>query len=145
MRRSLGSAAAAATERLLAKARNARESAYAPYSGFRVGAALRTARGEVYVGCNVENASYALTICAERAALFKAICDGKREFSALAVVVDGDDLATPCGACRQVLAEFAEDLVITLGNLNGTVETYRLAELFPSPFKLRNKRFGSLE
>lgn len=136
--------AAAAAERLLAKASSARESAYAPYSGFRVGAALRTVRGDVYVGCNVENASYGLTMCAERAALFKAICDGKREFSALAIVVDADDLATPCGACRQVLAEFAQDLVITLGNRNGAVETYRLAELFPAPFKLRRKRFHPL-
>jgi cytidine deaminase len=126
---------------LLAKAQSARVFAYAPYSGFRVGAALRTAQGDVYTGCNVENASYGLTVCAERAALFKAVCDGKREFSALAVVVDADaeDLATPCGACRQVLAEFAEDLVIVLGNLSGAVETYGLKQLFPSPFKLRTK------
>jgi len=132
--------AAAAAERLLAKARSARESAYAPYSGFRVGAALRTASGDVYVGCNVENASYGLAICAERVALFKAICDGKREFAALAVVADADDLATPCGACRQALAEFAEDLIITLGNLSGAVETYSLTELFTLPFELRPKR-----
>jgi cytidine deaminase len=139
MRRKNTSAAAEA-ERLLAKARNARESAYAPYSGFRVGAALSTARGDIYVGCNVENASYSLAICAERTALFRALCDGQSKFTALAVVVDAEDLATPCGACRQVLSEFADDLVITLGNLDGKVETYRLAELFPSPFELRRER-----
>jgi len=123
---------------LLAKAQSARESAYAPYSGFRVGAALRTAQGDMYTGCNVENASYGLAICAERTALFRAVCDGRREFSALAVVVDGENLAKPCGACRQVLAEFADDLVIVLGNTTGTVERHSLKELFPSPFKLRS-------
>jgi cytidine deaminase len=121
---------------LLASAQRARESAYAPYSCFRVGAALRTAQGDVYTGCNVENASYGLTICAERAALFKAVSEGQREFSALAVAVDGEVLATPCGACRQVLTEFADDLVILLGNASGTVETHSLKELFPARFKL---------
>jgi cytidine deaminase len=122
---------------LLARAESARQSAYAPYSGFRVGAALRTAGGDIYAGCNVENASYGLAICAERTAVFRAVCDGRREFSALAIVVEGEALAKPCGACRQVLAEFADDLVIVLGNTTGAVETHNLKELFPLPFRLR--------
>jgi cytidine deaminase len=130
---------AALHRELLAKARGAREAAYAPYSRFKVGAALRTARGDIYTGSNVENASYGLAICAERTALFKAVCDGQREFSALAIVVDARDLAAPCGACRQVLAEFAEDIVIVLANLSGAIETHRLKRLFPSPFKLRRR------
>jgi cytidine deaminase len=100
---------------------------------------LKTSRGDIYTGCNVENASYGLAVCAERAAVFKAVSDGQREFSAIAVVTGARQLATPCGACRQVLAEFAEDLVIVLGNVDGAVETHRLTRLFPSPFKLRPK------
>jgi cytidine deaminase len=126
----------ARNQALLGAAREAREFAYAPYSNFKVGAALRAKNGDVYTGCNVENASYALSICAERVAVFNAIAHGNLKFTELAIVVDARRLATPCGACRQVLAEFADDLVIVLGNLKGTVKRYRLAQLFPSPFRL---------
>ena len=115
-------------------ARAARESAHAPFSGFKVGAALRAKTGEVVTGCNVENASYGLTMCAERVAVFKAVSEKMRGFDAIAVVVDSPHLAAPCGPCRQILWEFCGDVEIALVNLRGKTETYRLSDLFPKPF-----------
>jgi len=119
---------------LIAAARAAREHAHAPYSNFRVGAALRAKSGRVFTGCNVENATYGLTLCAERVAVFKAISEGERGFVAVAVVADTDSLTPPCGACRQILWEFCGDAEVVLANLNGKIERYRMSALFPKPF-----------
>lgn len=116
---------------LIADALQARERAYAPYSHFTVGAALRTRSGRVFTGCNVENLSYGLTICAERAAVFGAVAAGEREFEALAVVADSLAPVTPCGACRQVLAEFSPSLPVCSANLEGKLYTSSIAELLP--------------
>lgn len=123
-------------EKLIKAALAAREMAYAPYSRFRVGAALLTAEGKVYTGCNVENASYGLTVCAERVALFKAVSEGSRKFAALAVVSDSTIHCVPCGACRQVLAEFGRDLKIFMGNSQGNYIAMTLEELLPLAFAL---------
>lgn len=120
---------------LVAAATAAQASAYAPYSNFRVGCALLTAAGQVFTGANVENAAYGSTICAERVAMPAAVVAGAREFVALAVVGDGDGPCTPCGACRQVLFEFAPDLLVLAGGTDGAVTRYRLgAELLPDGF-----------
>ena len=120
-------------EALLAHAATARRAAYAPYSNFQVGAALLTATGEVFTGCNVENASYGLTICAERVAVGHAAAAGHREFTALAVSLPG--AGSPCGACRQVLNEFAPELPILLGDEDGSlVRLTSLPELLPAAF-----------
>ena len=119
---------------LLDAARLVRESAYAPYSNFRVGAALRGKSGRVYTGCNVENISLGLSICAERVALGRAIADGEREFAALCVVTQSKKPSPPCGLCRQALREFCRDLHIVLANINGSRLTVRLAELLPRAF-----------
>jgi cytidine deaminase len=116
---------------LLIQAREARESAYAPYSRFAVGAALLGKSGRVYTGCNVENLSFGLTSCAERNAIFTAITAGEREFQAIAVVADSKSPVTPCGACRQVMAEFAPALAICSGNLQGETFEASLKELLP--------------
>jgi cytidine deaminase len=128
-------------QRLFDKAREARQWSYSPYSQFAVGAALLAASGEIYTGANVENASYSLSICAERAALFQAVARGEREFSALAIVGgpeggEPDELCPPCGACRQALFEFAPDLRIILGTSQGVRETIPLRDLLPKPFAL---------
>ena len=119
---------------LLGAALAARRSAHAPYSGFKVGAALRAASGRTYVGCNVENVSFGLTICAERAAVVAAIAGDEREFEALVVVADVPQPVMPCGACRQVLAEFSERLAIRCANLTGEVVDVTLDELLPHRF-----------
>lgn len=116
---------------LIADALQARERAYAPYSHFTVGAALKTRNGRVFTGCNIENLSYGLTICAERADVFAAVAAGEREFEALAVVADSLSPVTPCGACRQVLAEFSPSLPVCSANLEGKVYTSSIAELLP--------------
>jgi cytidine deaminase len=121
-------------EALVEAARQARENAHAPYSNFRVGAALRATSGRIFGGSNVENATYGLTVCAERVAIFKAISEGERGFDAVAVVTDTDSLTPPCGACRQILWEFCGDIELVLANLSGKTETYHLKELFPKPF-----------
>ena len=121
-------------ENLIAAARQARENAHAPYSNFRVGAALRATSGRVYTGCNVENATYGLTVCAERVAIFKAISEGERGFDAIAVVTHTDELTPPCGACRQIIWEFCGDVEIILANLKGKVEVHRTSGLLPRPF-----------
>jgi cytidine deaminase len=122
------------TDQLLLSALAARENAYAPFSKFKVGAAIEDASGRIHTGCNVENATYGLTMCSERVALFKAISEGARQFRRVAVAADSDTLTPPCGACRQVLWEFCGDIEIALVNLEGTTETYRLKDLFPRPF-----------
>ena len=121
-------------DHLIAAAKQARENAHAPYSNFRVGAALRATSGVVYTGCNVENSTYGLTVCAERVAIFKAISEGERGFDAIAVVTDTDALTPPCGACRQIILEFCGDVEIILANLKGQSESHRVSELFPKPF-----------
>ncbi|MGB9792031.1 MAG: cytidine deaminase [Thermacetogeniaceae bacterium] len=121
-------------ESLLRVAKKASERAYAPYSGFRVGAALLASDGTLFTGCNIENASYGLTICAERVALGKAVSEGARSFAALAVWAPV--ARWPCGACLQCLAEFAPDLRILRGGDDGIREAASLAEIFPVPFKL---------
>ncbi|HLK63865.1 MAG TPA: cytidine deaminase [Bryobacteraceae bacterium] len=119
---------------LLSAALAVRENAFAPYSKFKVGAALEDSDGRIHSGCNVENATYGLTVCAERVAVFKAISEGVRKFRRVAVAADTDVLTPPCGACRQILWEFCGDIEITLVNLQGKTETYRLKDLFPKPF-----------
>lgn len=119
-------------EELIALAKKARSQAYAPYSHFRVGAALRATSGRVYSGCNVENASYGLSICAERVALFKAVCEGERTFTALAVV--SETMASPCGACRQVLAEFGLDTKVLVADLEDGREVLTVSDLLPAAF-----------
>lgn len=121
-------------DKLIAAAKAARENAHAPYSNFRVGAALRAKSGRVFTGCNVENATYGLTLCAERVAVFKAISEGERGFDAIAVVADTERLTPPCGACRQILWEFCGDIEVLAANLKGKAKSYRLAEIFPDPF-----------
>jgi cytidine deaminase len=121
------------TDPLIAAARNAQTQAYAPYSNFRVGAALEALDGTIFLGCNVENASYGLTICAERAAVCAAISAGARRFRRAVVVSDTDPPAAPCGACRQVLAEFGLDLAIEAVGAKRAV-SWRLAELLPDSF-----------
>lgn len=119
---------------LTAAAKLARENAHAAYSNFRVGAALRAISGRIFGGCNVENSTYGLTICAERVALFKAISEGERGFDAIAVVTDTDSLTPPCGACRQLIWEFCGDVPVILANLKGKTEILRMGDLFPRPF-----------
>ncbi|MHB8410574.1 MAG: cytidine deaminase [Candidatus Acidiferrales bacterium] len=125
-------------EKLIATARQAREHAHAPFSEFRVGAAVRTKSGRTFGGCNVENASYGLTICAERVAIFKAISEGESEFDAIAVVADTDELTPPCGACRQIIWEFCGDVPVILANLKGKIERERSSKLLPRPFDSSN-------
>jgi cytidine deaminase len=109
---------------------------YAPYSKFQVGAALLCSSGRVYTGCNVENASYGLTVCAERVAVFKAVSEGEKGFRALCLAVNGNTKPSVCGACRQVLSEFADDLEIICVNTAGLEEHKKLRNLLPEPFKL---------
>ena len=120
---------------LIEKAKRARLRAYAPYSNFKVGAALLTKSGKVYTGANVENSTFGLTVCAERIAVFKAVNKGDKDFAKIAVVADKNQPVTPCGACRQVLSEFAKDLKIVCANLKGKVERYTLKELLPEAFE----------
>jgi cytidine deaminase len=122
---------------LLAAARRARDRAHAPFSHFKVGAALEAADGTVFTGCNIENATYGLTICAERVAMFKALSDGHRQFTRVAIVSDTHAPTPPCGACRQILWEFGGDLEIILGNLERETGRFKLSDLFPHPFDAR--------
>src|SRR5918996_3662274 len=122
---------------LVAAARRAREHAHAAFSRFKVGAALETADGLVITGCNIENATYGLTMCAERVAMFKALSEGHRRFTRVAIVADTEEPTPPCGACRQILWEFGGDLEIILGNLERETGRYRLQDLLPLPFDQR--------
>ena len=123
---------------LARKARAARRRAHAPFSHFKVGAALRTNAGQIVTGCNIENASYGLTLCAERVAVFKAISEGLRGFDAISVAVDSPKLAAPCGPCRQILWEFCGDIWVHMVDLGNKSLTVRMSELLPYPFDRRN-------
>ena len=121
-------------DELVAAALAARDHAHAPYSKFRVGAALEDASGRIYSGCNIENATFGLTLCAERVAVFKAVSEGARHFRRIAVAADTGNLTPPCGACRQILWEFCGDIEVLLANPRGKSESLRLKDLFPRPF-----------
>jgi len=123
--------------RLVSAARAGRRRAHAPYSGFKVGAALETEDGTLITGCNVENATYGLTVCAERVAMFKAISEGHRRFRRIAVVADTAAPTPPCGACRQILWEFAGDIEVVMANTTKVTARLRLADLLPLPFDHR--------
>jgi len=120
--------------KLLEAALAARENAHAPFSKFKVGAAIEDQTGRIFTGCNVENATYGLTICAERLAVFKAISEGARKFTRIAVAADTDVLTPPCGACRQILWEFCGNAELILVNLQGKTESFCMKDLFPRPF-----------
>ena len=128
----------AAAARLVAAAAAARARAVAAYSGFQVGAALETRGGDVITGCNIENASYGLTMCAERVALFKALSEGHRQFRRLAIVTGADAPTAPCGACRQLLWEFAGDIAVVAATLDGKTARWRTKALLPAPFDARS-------
>ncbi len=119
---------------LIDAATNVRENSYAPYSNFRVGAAVETDDGQIIDGCNVESASYGLTVCAERVAIWKAISEGKRKIKHIAVVADTEELTPPCGVCRQIIWEFGGDIPVIMANLKGKVETVQMTELLPRAF-----------
>jgi cytidine deaminase len=121
-------------EKLIEAAVKVRENAHAPYSNFKVGAAVETKSGKIFTGCNVENASYGLTVCAERVAIFKAISEGETEFTQIAVVADTPALTPPCGACRQIIWEFCGDVPVIFSNLDGVTETLQMKELLPRAF-----------
>lgn len=120
--------------KLIEAALKAREKAYAPFSNFKVGAAIEDASGHVHMGCNVENSTYGLSMCAERVAVFNAVSAGARQFVRVVVAADTEVLTPPCGACRQILWEFCGDVDVVLTNLSGKRETFRLKDLFPRPF-----------
>ncbi|HEX7420404.1 MAG TPA: cytidine deaminase [Thermoanaerobaculia bacterium] len=122
---------------LISEAKKARENACAPFSKYKVGAALVTKGGKVYRGCNVENSTYGLTVCAERVALLTALAAGDREFTAIAVVTQSDEPGTPCGPCRQLMWEYCGDIDVTIANLAGKRIDYKLSTLFPHPFSFR--------
>ena len=122
------------SDALVAAARAAREFAIAPYSSFKVGAALLTRSGRVIGGCNVENASYGLTMCAERVALLKALSEGERDFVMIAVVADTDAPTPPCGPCRQLLWEYCGDIPVVLANLRRVAGRHQMRDLLPLPF-----------
>jgi cytidine deaminase len=122
------------SDRLIEAATRARQRAHAPFSRLNVGAAAEDENGYIHTGCNIENASYGLTICAERLAVFKAISEGAQRIIRIAVVADTDQLTPPCGACRQILWEFCSGAELTLANLNGNQETMSVKDIFPRPF-----------
>jgi len=119
---------------LIQSALAAREHAHAPFSGFKVGAALEDVDGRIHTGCNIENVTYGLTLCAERVAVFKAMSEGARRFRRIAIAADSAALTPPCGACRQILWEFCGDIEVILVNLEGKTESLHLKEVFPRPF-----------
>ena len=121
-------------ESVKAVAKQAREKAFAPYSNFKVGAALLSKSGEIFTGCNIENASYGLTMCAERVAIYKAVSEGAKDFTEIAVVADTVELTPPCGPCRQIIWEFCGDIPVTMTNLADKSETIRMSELLPKAF-----------
>jgi cytidine deaminase len=124
---------------LIKKALQARKNAHAPYSRFLVGAVLLAANDRIYTGANVENASYGLTVCAERVAIFQAVAQGQRRFRKLVIATDTETPKSLCGACLQVLSEFEEDLQIICATVSGKTTSYRLKELLPNPFKKMSK------
>jgi cytidine deaminase len=124
-------------EQLVDAARRARANAVADFSGFKVGAALETDTGAIITGCNIENATYGLTVCAERVAIFKALSDGRRSFTRIAVVADTQQPTPPCGACRQIIWEFCGDVEVIIANLTDIKATLRMKDLLPLPFDKR--------
>lgn len=124
--------------RLLGLAIEARKNSYSPYSNFPIGAALLCKNGEIYTGTNVENASYGLTNCAERTAIFKAVSEGVQEFDTMVVVADTERPIPPCGACRQVILEFGEDIQVILANLKGDYQQYQIKDLLPGAFNRKD-------
>jgi cytidine deaminase len=120
--------------RLVEAAKDVRERAYAPFSNFKVGASVETEDGKIYTGCNVESASFGLTVCAERVAIWKAVSEGQMKFKQVAVVVDTEELTPPCGVCRQIIWEFCGDVPVTLANLHGQSETVQMRDLLPRAF-----------
>ena len=127
----------AGSDALVAAARKAREHAVADYSHFKVGAALETDTGEIITGCNIENATYGLTVCAERVAIFKALSEGRRAFVRIAVVADTANPTPPCGACRQIIWEFCGDIPVVLASLTEVSATLQMKDLLPLPFDKR--------
>ena len=119
---------------LIEAAAKARDRAFAPYSNFHVGAAVRTKSGKIFTGCNIESAAYSGTVCAERVAVWKAVSEGEKEFAGIAVVADTPQLTPPCGVCRQIIWEFCGDVPVTLANLKSDVETVQMKELLPRAF-----------
>lgn len=124
-------------EPLIEAAKRARLQSVAPFSSFLVGAAVRAENGKIYTGCNIESASYGLTVCAERVAIWKALSEGERQFTELAVVADTENLTPPCGTCRQIIWEFARSATIVFANLNGQTEEFHIADLLPRAFDAR--------
>jgi len=124
-------------EQLVATATGARERSVAPFSNFKVGAALQTKAGKVFTGCNIESASYGLTVCAERVAIWKALSEGERDFTDLVIVADTETLTPPCGTCRQIIWEFAKHAKIVLANLRGQREEVHIIDLLPRAFDAR--------
>lgn len=124
-------------EELIEMAKTARLQSLAPFSNFLVGAAIKTEGGKVYTGCNVESASYGLTVCAERVAIWKALSEGERKFTELAIVADTGSLTPPCGTCRQIIHEFCKNATIVLANLRGESQTCNIKELLPRAFDAR--------
>ena len=124
-------------ESLIEAAKHARSQSVAPFSNFLVGAAVRAANGKVYTGCNIESASYGLTVCAERIAIWKALSEGERQFTELAIVADTETLTPPCGTCRQIIWEFARNATIVFANLNGQTDKFQIADLLPRAFDAR--------
>jgi cytidine deaminase len=124
-------------QQLIETAKLARLRSIAPFSNFLVGAAVKTDEGKVYTGCNVESASYGLTVCAERVAIWKALSEGERQFTELAIVADTESLTPPCGTCRQIIWEFAKNATIVLGNLRGETQIVSIKELLPRAFDAR--------
>ncbi len=120
--------------KLIKAATEAREMAVAPYSKFRVGAALETIDGEIIKGCNIETSTYGLTLCAERVAIFKAVSEGKKKFTRIAVVAETDDPTPPCGSCRQIIWELCGDVPVIMSNLDGKTETVQMRDLLPRAF-----------
>jgi cytidine deaminase len=124
-------------QRLVDAARRARDCSLSPFSNFCVGAAVETEDGRIYTGCNIESASFGLTVCAERVAIWKALSEGERKFKRLAVVVDTTPLTPPCGTCRQIIWEFCRDVEVVLANLSGDIETDMMSDLLPRAFDAR--------
>jgi len=121
-------------KKLIKEAEKTRKRAYTPYSKFQVGAAVLCADGKIFTGCNIENASFSLAVCAERVAIFKAISEGSTKFKAIAVIGDTDKPLSPCGACRQVISEFGEDIPLIMANLKGDFKIKKIKELLPEAF-----------
>jgi len=121
-------------EELIKLAKEVRENSFAPYSKFKVGSTVVTKKGKIYSGCNVESASYGLTVCAERVAIWKAISEGERDLAEIVVVADTKKLTPPCGVCRQIIWEFCGDVPVTLANLQDDIETISMKELLPRAF-----------